>query len=335
MLSANNVDVHVLILLKSMHNRCMIDSRLELLRAVDEHGTVTGAAEALYRSPSGVSRQLRDLARDLGVALFDHVGRRVQLTEAGRTLVLHAHQLAEQAEQAVAAVRATADDISGRVVVAGHITALGSLIAPTIGRLRSRHPALTVTAEERQPREAVPGLLNGAIDLAIMPVGAEAPAVNDPRCAVLEIGIEPIDLLVPQDHRLAGSDGIALSEAAAEDWILGSREHDSRNETLGACHRAGFNPRPAHYAQDWSAVASLVAADLGVALVPRSVPVQWFPDTVRVQLGGNAPPMRRIIGCSRAGAEKAPALSVIVDELRDFAHTWTSNRDPEINVDMP
>lgn len=287
---------------------------------------MTGAAEAMYRSPSGVSRQLRELARDLGVPLFDHVGRRVQLTEAGRTLVLHAHTLAEQAEQAVAAVRAAADEMSGQVVVGGHITALGSLIAPAISRLRSRHPALRIIAEERQPREAIPGLLSGAIDLAVMPVGTESPSSSDARCAVVDVGIEPIDLLVPQDHRLAGADGIALSEAAAEEWILGSRKHDSRDETLGACHRAGFNPRPAHYAQDWSAVASLVTADLGVALVPRSVPTQWYPGTVRVILGGYTPPMRRIIACSRAGAATAPALGAVIEELRDLARTWTGER---------
>ncbi|WP_158609627.1 LysR family transcriptional regulator [Kocuria soli] len=313
----------------------MIDPRLELLRAVDEHGTVTGAAEAMSRSPSGVSRQLRELARELGVALFDHVGRRVQLTEAGRTLVQHAHQLAEQAERALAAVRTTTDEISGQVVVAGHITALGSLIAPSIGRLHSRHSALRVIAEERQPREAIPGLLSAAIDLAVMPVTAEAPAVTDPRCAVLDIGVEPIDLLVSQTHRLVGADEIALIEAAAEEWILGSREHDSRTETLSACHRAGFNPRPAHYAQDWSAVAALVAANLGVALVPRSVPTQWYPGTSRVFLGGHAPPMRRIIACTRAGAEDTPALGVVVDELRDLARAWTSNQDPEMDIDMP
>lgn len=325
MLGLRSVDVHVLVVLRIVHNGCMIDPRLELLRAVEAHGTVTGAAEAMYRSPSGVSRQLRELARELGVALFDHVGRRVQLTEAGRTLVAHAHRLAEQAELATAEVRATTGEISGRLVVAGHISALGSLIAPAIGRLRSVYPALTVTAEERQPREAIPGLLSAAVDLALMPVGADAPAVTDPRCAVVEIGVEPIDLLVPKSHELAGADGIELIETATEQWILGSREHDARDETLGACHWAGFNPSPAHFAQDWSAVTALVAAGLGVALIPRSVPIPWYTGTTRVTLGGHAPPVRRIIACTRAGADTGPAIHTVVNELRDIAYIWTTS----------
>lgn len=324
MLKPIYVAVYVQFSLNIVHNRFMIDSRLQLLRAVAEHGTVTGAAEAMYRSPSGVSRQLRELGNELGVSLFVRVGRRIELTETGRTLVSHAHVLAEQAERATAALQETTGEVSGHVVVAGHISAVGSLIAPTVRRLRSLHPRLSVTAEERQPREALSGLLGATADLVVMPLGADTPAVTDPRFSVLAVGVEPIDLLVPEDHWLAGSKGIGLAQAASEDWILGSRGHDSREETLTACHQAGFTPQPVHFAQDWTAVAALVGAGLGVALVPRSVSTQRYPATTRITLGGNNPPRRHIVACTRSGAETKSGLHAVLDQLRDLARMWNS-----------
>src|SRR5699024_7202494 len=142
---------------------------------------------------------------------------------------------------------------------------------------------------------------------------------TDPRFSVLAVGVEPIDLLVPEDHWLAGSHGVGLAQAASEDWILGSRGHDSREETLTACHQAGFTPHPVHFAQDWTAVAALVGAGLGVALVPRSVSTQRYPATTRITVGGNSSPRRHIVACTRSGAETQSGLHAVLGQLRDLA----------------
>jgi DNA-binding transcriptional LysR family regulator len=300
----------------------MIDPRLHLLRAVDQFGTITGAAEALYRSPSGVSRQLRELSDELGVALFEHVGRRVEFTAAGRTLLRYGHAMAHQAEEARAAVRASQSQPSGNLVVAGHISAVGTLIGPAIARLRMLYPDLAITAEECQARDAIPTLLSGVYDMVVMPVGASTPTVTDPRCSVITIGKEPIDLLVPEGHRLAGAPDVQLADAAAEDWILGNVGHDSRDETMSACHQAGFIPKPAHFAQDWSAVAALVRSGLGVSLITRSVLTHRYPGTVSVPLTGENPPMRHIVACTRSGAENNTEVRLVMDELRTLTHAW-------------
>lgn len=300
----------------------MIDPRLQLLRALEEFGTVTGAAEALHRSPSGVSRQLRELSDEFGVPLFDHVGRRLEFTGAGRTLLRHAHEMARRDEEARAAVRATQSLPSGDLVIAGHISAVATLIAPAIARLRLLYQDLHLTAEECQASAALPALLTGVYDVVVMPVGARTPTVRDPRCTVLTIGQEPIDLLVPEGHRLAGAEEVHLADAAGEQWILGNIGHDSREEVVSACHQAGFIPTPAHFAQDWSAVAALVRYGLGVSLVTRSVMAQPYPGTVRVPLSGENPPMRHIVACLRAGSEGGPELQLAVQELRTIAEAW-------------
>ena len=304
-----------------MHNNGMMDPRLHVLRAVEEFGTVTGAAEALRRSPSGVSRQLRELSEEFGVALFEHVGRRLEFTDAGRTLLRYAHSMAQQSEEARSRVRATEARPSGRLVVAGHISAIGTLIGPAIARLGLLYDDLGITAEECQSKDAIPTLLSGIADLVVMPVGAHTPTVRDPRCSVIVIGTEPIDLLVPEGHRLATAEGVQLADAAAEDWIVGNIGTDSRNETNAACHQAGFIPKPAHFAQDWSAVAALVRSGLGVALVTRSVLINLYPGTVRIPLSGQNPPVRHIVACTRSGAETNTEIHLLIEELRTITQT--------------
>ena len=136
----------------------MIDPRLRLLIAVCEYGTVTAAAEALYRSPSGVSKQLKELAAELDVDLLERHGRRVHLTPAGRRLVSHARALHAQWETALSDTTAAARELCGPVALGGFPTSIPSVLTPAVLRLRSEHRLLEPVVKEIYSGEVLTAL---------------------------------------------------------------------------------------------------------------------------------------------------------------------------------
>src|SRR5437588_9343520 len=148
----------------------MIDvRRLSVLRMLDEHGSVTGAAQALYLTPSAVSQQIRQLGQDLGIELLERRGRGVRLTPAARTLVAHADTFHAQWERLLADLAETqADDDGTPVRMCGFPTALASLLAPAAARLRETHPRLQIEMTEAESSSCFGLLLADRADLAVV-----------------------------------------------------------------------------------------------------------------------------------------------------------------------
>lgn len=312
--------VQVRFVTEFVHNACMIDPRLELLVAVAEYGTVTAAAEAHHRSPSGVSRALRDLGREIGTPLLTRAGRRVELTPAGHQLAADAGRLRALTDRARTAALAAAgggDDVRGRVQVGTHPTAITALAAPVLARLRRRHPRLEVSWTEIESEHSMVGLDRGWWDLVLLPVHPRVPSAADSRYVVTEVMREPIDLQVPAGHPWEGRTDLALAEAAAEPWIVGARHHGSEVEILTACRQAGFTPRATHRVQDRAAVSALVAAGEGLYLLPRLAPLG--PGTARVPLAGPHAPTRTVVACRRAGHRSDRSQAEVLAAVREQA----------------
>lgn len=130
----------------------MIDQRLRTLRVLHEQGTVTATARVLHITPSTVSQQLRQLAKEVGVELLEADGRKVRLTPAALTLVGHADVLFAQWERARADLAAHREGAAGLLRICGIATALAALAAPALAQLRESHPLLTfhMTEEESE-----------------------------------------------------------------------------------------------------------------------------------------------------------------------------------------
>ncbi|MEV1292114.1 LysR family transcriptional regulator [Pseudonocardia sp. NPDC049635] len=293
----------------------MIDARLQLLIAVCEYGTVTAAAQALHRSPSGVSKQLKELAAELDVALLERHGRRVRLTAAGNRLVEHARTMNAQWEMALSDTAAAARQLSGPLPMGGFPTAVSTLVAPTVRALRSRHPGLDPTAHEIYSHDVLRRLESGAIDVGIYVAGEDA-RVDRELVAVADLIDDPIDLLVPVGHRFAELDSVTMVDAEGEEWISGRRHQDSYTELLAATRAVGYSPRVVHFAQELTAVTALVGQGLGIAAVPRIAITVPHPGAVRVPLSGRNVPQRKIVVCTRRGAEENPRIVAATDELR-------------------
>jgi DNA-binding transcriptional LysR family regulator len=299
--------------------RFMVDiRRLRTLRAVSDHGTLAAAADALHLTPSAVSQQLAALEREVGHALLEPSGRSVRLTPAARVLLEHAHALFAQLERLAGDLAAQDAEPLGEVRVAGFPTALAGLVAPAARELRAGAPRVTLRVLELETPEAVASLLRREHDVILGMECSAAPRRGDARFHREELLSDTLDAVLPVGHPLAGAARVDLAALAGEDWVAPPVGW-SCDEVLNAgCRAAGFSPRVAHRAGDWQAVLGLVAAELGVSLVPRLAHSAPPAGVVVVPLTGAAP-CRHVFSACRAGAEAGPAVRLLLDALRRVA----------------
>ena len=246
---------------------------LRYLVAVAEEGHVTRAAARLGIQQPPLSQQIRALEAELRVQLFRRKPRGVELTQAGQALLAEAQTILRQVEHAVAAARRTGRGEAGRIGLGFTSSASFHPLVPRVIReYRQSHPLVALTLEESGTGELVDALRAERIDAAFVrsPIGpAEGLSID----AVLE---EAMVAALPAGHRLAGRRGakpLALAALAAESFILYRRPlgpglYDS---IIAACQRAGYSPTIGQEAPRMLATLSLVAAGLGVTLVPQSM----------------------------------------------------------------
>lgn len=298
----------------------MIDlRRLQVLRAVQRHGSVTAAAQALHLTPSAASQQVRQLANDLGVALLRPRGRGVELTPAAHTLLVHADAIHARWEQAQADLRGHVEGAADSVQVCGFASAVSALLAPAVAALRTGDPQLTVRIHEAEPTECFDLLFAEEADVAIVQaVPGDAPP-SDASFDVRPLLDDPLDLLVPVVHPLAEQRGVTLDAAAREPWVIGAAGGSSQQIVEVACSAAGFSPEVAHHAVDWGAVCAIVAEGLGVALVPRLARLPAQHPAVRVPLTGDPNPSRRLLTATRRGGRDHPAVREVLAAVEQQA----------------
>jgi DNA-binding transcriptional LysR family regulator len=289
----------------------MIDlRRLHMLRLVHQQGTVTAAAEALHLTPSAVSHQLRELARELKVPLLEPQGRKVRLTPAAHVLIEHADGLLAKWEETLADLESHRAGVTGPLRMCGFTTAVGGLVAPAAGILLRDDPALRVEVRECDTDVAMGLLAAGETDIAVIEPTPDAPPPGDLRFDREPLLEEAYDLIVPAGHPLVRRTGVRLEDAADETWISVQPEICTHHQqVLAYCGAAGFTPRFAHHAISWSAIWALVANGLGVSLVPRLADGPSDQPVIRVPLTGDGVPKRRVLTCVRRGSRNNPLIA--------------------------
>ena len=293
----------------------MIDvRRLRVLRALADQGTVVAAAQALHLTPSAVSQQLAALEREVGQPIVERRGRGLVLTGAGEVLLEHAYALFAQLERAEADVAAHGRGELGTIVVGAFPTALASVAAPAVHALAESHPRLRVELLDVESPHCFAALAEEQIDLAISMESASAPAPDDPRFTRWPLLDDPLDAVLPADHELADRSRIALAALATEAWVGPSPGTSCLEVTLAGCAAAGFSPRLVHRTNDFSTLMTFVAANLGIALVPRLAQGQVPPGVAVVPLRGE-PPARRVFAATRRGGEARPIVAATLDAL--------------------
>lgn len=263
--------------------------RLRAFVVLAEEGHVTRAAERLGMQQPPLTRLLRGLEEELGVLLMRRLPRGVRPTEAGLALLEEARAVLARAEGVADVVRRAAAGEQGRLAVGfTSSAALHPFVPAVLRRFRESVPGVAVTLEEAGTSELVDAILHERLDAAFVrsPVGSTAGLVLD---AVLE---EPMLAALPAGHPLAAQAGaLPLAALAREPFILYRRPAGPGlyDAILTACRAAGFSPLVAQEAPRLPATLSLVAAGLGVSVVPASMHRLGGEDIVYRPLGESPP----------------------------------------------
>lgn len=266
----------------------MIDvRRLTVLQAVAAHGSFNRAATALLLTPSAVSQQIAALERSLGTPVVVRSTRGVRLTEAGRVLVESAETIDAELRHARTQI-ARLGAARPQLTLATFTTGGRHLLPPVLARFAADHPEVELRIVEREPEESLPMVREGAADLALAyHYDGLLPVLPDDRSGLdwTPLMADPFSVVLPAGHPLAAREALELSELARERWVLGCLKTEALLHRHAAA--AGFELQVAATTTDYFFARSLVAAGVGVSLVPHVGLTPDLPGTVAVPV---APP---------------------------------------------
>jgi DNA-binding transcriptional LysR family regulator len=299
-------------------------ARLQVLSEVVSLGSFSAAAEALSYTQSAVSQSIARLEAETGAPLVVRGRRGVTPTPAGAALVAHAERIFDQVREAEADIAAVMGVRAGRLRVGSFPSGGATLMPPAVARFRRSHPDVVLTLEDGEPEEIVPRLRAGELDLALL---YEFPGAR-PRRRRLGAGLrsvrlleDPIRVAMPVEHPLAAKSKLVLADLRDEPWVQTSAASPYAKHVVATCLAAGFEPTVAFESDDFDTVQGLVAAGVGVALIPRLALNRVHPAVaVRELLDGG--PIRQVTVATVAGAGIAPAARSMIQMLGDVAQRF-------------
>jgi molybdate transport repressor ModE-like protein len=294
-------------------------SALRTMRAIADSGSISGAARQLGTSQPAVSQQVRRLERRLGAALVERAGRGVRLTEVGAVLARHGTTVAAAVDAAAEEVAALTGLHAGRVRLVAFPSSSAALVPAALALLRRRHPGVKVNLTEAEPPEALAELRAGRCDVAVAFAYTDVPPddeLND--LDVRRLLEDPLWVALPAGHPAAadGADGVRLDALRDATWIAGCPR--CRGHLLHLCATEGFQPETAYATDDYVAVLGLVAAGLGVAVVPGLVldSVSRPGVVLRPLLPAST---RQVHAVTTADLRRVPAVAAALDALAEVA----------------
>jgi DNA-binding transcriptional LysR family regulator len=300
----------------------MLDvKRLRVLREVAAQSSFSGAAEKLGYTQSAVSQQIAALEREAGAVLIERNPRGIRLTDAGEALVRHTEGILARLADAEDELEAIAGLRGGRLRLGSFPTAGATLMPQAIAEFSARHPGVELSLVEADPPESLPRLRAGELDLVL--VDDTTDVLAEKEVDFEHILDDPLHLALAKDHHLAGKRNLRIQDLAAEPWIQPTIRCACSRHTQDACSKAGFEPRVAYESDDFGVVQGLVAAGVGVALIPSLALIGERPDVV-IRPIGSKPPCRKIYATTLANAYRSPALEEMLTILEGTAKRFAA-----------
>ncbi len=296
----------------------MFDLRqLRYFVAVAEELSFTRAALRLHLSQPPLSQQIQALERNLGVKLLERTKRHVALTEPGRVLLEQARQILAKADEARSQVVAAAAGYSGQVHLAYTVSVSFHPALPrTLLRLGQLVPDIRLKLSEMNTEAQFAALLSGEIDVGF--VRDEPIHSSDSRGLQLRvIDREPLVLALPSGHPLAASQSISLADVANDAFVAQPRELAStlHDRLMKLASSAGFQPTIAQHAQQINGLLALVAAGLGLALVPASMRAVKLAGVSYVAV--DDPDAHLLLAAASRAGDQSPALQQFLAILEE------------------
>lgn len=268
--------------------------------AIAEERHFTRAARALGIGQPPLSQQIKVLEEELGTRLFYRLTRGVELTEAGRAFMPFAQAAVQAAEQAaLAAQRAARGEIGGLTIGFTSSASFNPRVPGIIGRFRERFPGLALSLVEQTTSRLLLALDDGTVDVAFL-----RPALGESDGLVTRrLPDEDLWVALPARHRLTGRPRIELIDLAGEPFILYPRANGRLlyDSIIAACRNAGFSPRIAQEAPQMASTVNLVAAGVGVTLVPESMCQLHAQGVTYARIAGDGPKAQLVVAHRRDG----------------------------------
>jgi DNA-binding transcriptional LysR family regulator len=301
--------------------------RLRVLTEVVSKGSFSAAAESLSYTQSAVSQAIARLESETGATLVVRDRRRVRPTPAGATLVAHANEIFGRVEAAEADLAAVLGIRSGRLRVASFPSAGATLMPLAVAAFRASYPGISLTLAEGEPEEIAPRLKAGDFDLALLFEFSgvrERPSAGLRSATLLD---DPMHVALPAEHPLARKRSLRLTDLRDEDWVQTSASSPCARHVVRSCLAAGFEPHVTFESDDYETVQGLVAAGVGVALIPRLALTRVHQGIVVRALAPHSP-TRQVIAATMAGRGGAPAAQAMIGILKEVARRYSDEELP-------
>jgi DNA-binding transcriptional LysR family regulator len=295
--------------------------RLKVLREVVAQGSFSEAASALNYTQSAVSQAIATLEAEAGVPLIERNRRGVRPTSAGELLADHAGRILNQLDAAEAELGAIAGIAGGELRMASFPTAGATLMPLAIASFRSAHPEVTLSLVEGEPEELIPRLRAGDFDLGLI-FEFEGTGASGPGLRSTPLFDDPMKLALPKSHRLAKRKRVTLEDLAEDAWVQTSEESACARHVVRVCRAAGFEPRVSFESDDYLTVQGLVAAGVGVALIPQLALSQTVSYDIAVRELDPQAPVRHVVVATPGAGVSLPAAAAMLDLLQDTARQY-------------
>jgi LysR family transcriptional activator of glutamate synthase operon len=288
--------------------------QLQYFIEVAKREHVTEAAHNLHVAQSAVSRQIANLEAELGIQLFIREGRNVKLTSVGKIFLEHAVTALNEIEKAKQKIEEFLDPERGTVRV-GFTSSLAANPLPTvISAFRARYPDIGFQLKQGAYKQLIDSVIRGDIDLAFL--GPVPTQEKDVRSHIFFA--ENIMALLPAKHPLAKQESLRLRELQDDTFVLFPPGFLLREIAVNACSQVGFKPKVSFEGEDIDAIKGLVAAGLGVTLLPEVTLIDNMPrETVRIPI--SEPIVTRTVGIIiPSNRELPPSEKLFYDFLKEF-----------------
>ena len=296
-------------------------NRLRILVEVASRGSFSAAADALSYTQSAVSQQVAALEAETGVTLIERLPRGVRLTAAGQVLREYAEGIIARLHAAEAEMAAIAGLRGGQLRMASFPTAGATLMPLAIAIFRGQHPEVGLMLAEGEPEEIGPRLCAGEFDLALLFEFEGTSESLGPELERIALFEDPIFLALPADHALAQRPALRLEDLRAEAWIQTSASSPCARHVVRSCHAAGFDPIVSFESDDYQTVQGLVAAGVGVSLIPK-LALAGARDDIAVRALTPSNPVRTVVAATPKGTRLTAAASAMRKILSDVAERY-------------
>jgi DNA-binding transcriptional LysR family regulator len=300
-------------------------NRLRVLREVAAHGSFSAAADALSYTQSAVSQQIATLESESGATLIERLPRGLRLTPAGQALVEHTEGILARLRAAESELDAITGLRGGQLRMASFPTAGAALMPLAIAIFRAQHPAVELTLAEGEPEEILPRLTAGEFDLALVFEFGDVSETPGSRLDSLRLLEDPMYVALSGDHPLAGKRELVLRDLLDQAWIQTSADSPCARQVVRACHAVGFEPNVSFESDDYQTVQGLVAAGVGVALIPE-LALSSVRDDIAIRALSPRSPARQVTVATPPGVRLSPAVPPMLRVLRDVASRYVARR---------